>query len=114
MTINKRFFKQRNSGFCHVVERLMIALVIVVIHEAPDPLVQLARQVVVLQQNLVLQRLVPTLDLTLRLRVIRPSSSVPHAVLFQEVCHISFTLLVGCENLSLACIRMYAGLVIRS
>ncbi len=55
----------------------MIALVIVVGDEGLDPGFEIAWQEVVLQQNAVLQGLMPALDLALCLRVIRCSTNCP-------------------------------------
>ncbi len=56
---------------CDVVNALMVTLVVVMIDEVTDLVFEIARQVVVLQQDPVLQGLVPTFDLALGLRVIR-------------------------------------------
>jgi hypothetical protein len=49
----------------------MVTLVVVMIDEGADLVFEIARQIVVLQQDAVLQGLVPTFDLALGLRVIR-------------------------------------------
>ena len=64
-------------GGREVAQALVGAGVIVVLHEGPDLLLEIARQEVVLEQDPVLQRLVPALDFALRLRV--PASSTPAA-----------------------------------
>ena len=51
-----------------IVEALVISGVIVPLDEDGDLPFEVAGQVVVLQQNAVLERLMPALDLTLRLR----------------------------------------------
>ena len=56
---------------CDVANALMVTLVVVMIDEGADLVFEIARQVVVLQQDPVLQGLVPTFDLALGLRVIR-------------------------------------------
>ena len=53
-----------------IFQALVVALVVVVLDEAPDLCFEIARQVIVLQQYLVLERLMPTLDLALGLWVI--------------------------------------------
>ena len=58
-------------GGCDVANALMVTLVVVMIDEGADLVFEIARQVVVLQQDPVLQGLVPTFDLALGLRVIR-------------------------------------------
>ena len=57
-------------GRGEVLQALVIASVGVVLDECVDLLVEMAGQVVVLQQDAVLQRLMPSLDLALGLRVI--------------------------------------------
>ncbi len=52
-----------------IVEALVIAHVVVALDEGLDLGFEIARQEVVLQQDAVLQRLVPALDLALGLRV---------------------------------------------
>ena len=52
----------------------MVAMVVVVIDEGADLAFQITRQEVVLQQDVVLQRLMPALDLALGLGVCPPSA----------------------------------------
>ncbi len=63
-------------GWCEVVEALVVALVIVVRDEGLDPGFEITRQVIVLEQDAVLQGLMPALDLALGLRMVgaRPIS----------------------------------------
>ncbi len=56
-------------GGCEVAEALVSAAMVVVLDESLDFRLQLARQVVVLEQDAVLQRLMLALDLALGLRV---------------------------------------------
>ena len=56
-------------GGREVFQALVIALVIVVFDEPADASFKIARQVIVFQQDAVLQRLMPALDLPLRLRM---------------------------------------------
>src|SRR3954454_22455039 len=56
-------------GGGEVVEALVSARVIVVLHKGTHLRLQIARQVVVLEQDAVLERLMPALDLALRLRM---------------------------------------------
>ena len=58
-------------GGRNVAQALMVALVVVVLDERLDLGLEFAGQEVVLQQDAVLQRLVPSLNLALCLRVIR-------------------------------------------
>jgi hypothetical protein len=48
----------------------VIALVVIVFDEPTDAGLEIARKVVVFQQDVVLERLMPALDFTLRLRMI--------------------------------------------
>ena len=66
-------------GGCEVAEALVIAVVIVVLDEAPDVGFEIARQVVVFEQNAVLQGLMPALDLALGLGMMRHTANVIHA-----------------------------------
>ena len=72
-------------GRCHVVEALVVALVVVMLDEGLDLALQIAGQEVVLQQNTVLECLVPAFDLALRLRMERCASHMIHAVLAKIV-----------------------------
>ena len=54
-------------GGCHVAEALVVALMVVVLHERRDLGLEIAGQEVVFQQDAVLHGLVPALDLALRL-----------------------------------------------
>ena len=60
-------------GWGEIVEALVVAPMIVVVDEGGDLGFEITRQEVVLQQDAVLQRLVPALDLALGLRI--PSRS---------------------------------------
>ena len=53
-----------------IVQALMEAVVVVVREEAPDLRLEIARQVILLQQYPVLERLMPPLDLALGLGMI--------------------------------------------
>jgi hypothetical protein len=57
-------------GGCEVAEALVVAVVVVVLDEGGDRLLERPGQVVVLEQDPVLERLVPTFDLALGLRVV--------------------------------------------
>ena len=67
----------------------MISLVIVVIDERLDLFFQITGQEVILQQDAVLQRLVPTFDLALRLRMIRCAANVAHLVVVEPVSQLA-------------------------
>ena len=72
-----------------VGEALVIAMVVVMIDEDADLHFQIARQVVVLQQDPVLERLMPALDLTLGLRMVWRAPDVVHALVFEPVGKIT-------------------------
>lgn len=71
-------------GGGQIAETLVVAVVVVVLDEGGDGSFELALQEIVFQQNAVLQRLVPALDLALRLRVVGRTANVIHAM-FAEV-----------------------------
>ena len=52
-------------GWRQIVDALVVAQVIVVSDEGFDPSLEFARQIIVLQQDAVLERQMPTLDLAL-------------------------------------------------
>ena len=54
----------------------MVAPVVVVLDEACDLRFEVARQVIVLEQNAVLERLVPALDLALGLQMVRRAANM--------------------------------------
>ena len=66
----------------------MIAPVVVVIDEPADAAFKIARQVVVLQKDAVLERLMPALDLALRLRMVGRAANVPDVLCIQPLCQI--------------------------
>ena len=63
----------------------MVSLMIVVIDEQLDLLFEITRQEVVFQQYAVLQGLVPTFDLALRLRMIRRATNVAHLIVLDPI-----------------------------
>ena len=66
-----------------VVDALVIADVVVVLDEGVDLPFEIAGQIIVVEQNAVLQGLVPTLDLSLGLRMIRRAAYVLHVLVFE-------------------------------
>jgi hypothetical protein len=64
----------------HVVEALDIAGVAIMADQGYGLLFQFARQIVVVEQDAVLERLMPALDPALRLRMIRRAAHVAHAL----------------------------------
>src|SRR5690606_23186535 len=67
-------------GGCEISDALMVSAVIMMIDEGRDLALEIARQEVVFQQDAVLERLMPTLDLALGLRVKWRSADMAHAV----------------------------------
>ena len=70
-------------GGREVFQALVIALVVVVFDELADAGFKIARQVIVFQQDAVLQRLMPALDLALGLRMIGRATNMRHALFFE-------------------------------
>ena len=66
-------------GGRQVLEAFVVAPVIVVLDEVPDLSFEIARQVIVLEQNAVLERMVPAFDLALGLRMARRATNMHHA-----------------------------------
>ena len=66
-------------GGRQVLEAFVVAPVIVVLDEARDLGFEIARQVIVLEQNAVLERLVSAFDLALGLRMARCATNMHHA-----------------------------------
>ncbi len=76
-------------GRGEIAEALMVAPVIVVIDESADLCFESTRKEVVLQQDAVLQRLVPSLDLALGLRMARRAAGVLHPLAVKPGCQFS-------------------------
>jgi hypothetical protein len=70
-------------GRREVFQALVIALVIVVFDEPADAGFKVAGQVIVFQQDAVLQRLMPALDLALGLRMIGRTTNMRHILLVE-------------------------------
>ena len=70
-------------GRREVLDALMIADVVVMIDEGADLAFEVARQIVVVEQDAVLQGLVPALDLALGLGIIRSAAHMVHAFMFE-------------------------------
>src|SRR5262245_3521027 len=75
-------------GWSEIAEALVGAAKIVVRDEGRDLAFELARQIVVFQQDAVLQRLMPTFDLALRLGMVGRSADVLHALAVQPFSEI--------------------------
>ena len=68
--LDDRFYPAEvGIGGCDVFQALVVALVIVIFDERLNLRFQIAGQIIVLQQDAVLEGLVPTLDLALCLRM---------------------------------------------
>src|SRR5271167_1425676 len=63
-----------------VVDALVIADVVIMLDEGVDLLLEIAGQIIVVEQNAVLQGLMPTLDLSLGLWMIRGAAYVLHVL----------------------------------
>lgn len=68
---------------CHVADAFVATMMIIVVDELPDRPLKRARQIVVFQQNAVLVRLMPTLDLPLGLRMVRRTANMIHSLIFE-------------------------------
>ena len=67
----------------------MVAVVVVVLDEAPNLRFEITGQVIVLQQYPVLERLMPTLDLSLGLGMIECATGMIHALLVEPFSEIA-------------------------
>jgi hypothetical protein len=67
-------------GGCEIADALVVAAVIVMIDEGRDLPLEIAWQEVAFEQDAVLERLMPALDLALRLWVKWRSADMAHAV----------------------------------
>ena len=76
-------------GRRQIFQAFMVTAMIVVIDEFGDRPFQLTRHVVVLEQDAVLERLVPALDLALGHRMIGCSTNVFHIVFFHPLDQIA-------------------------
>ena len=75
-------------GRGEIVQALVIAPMIIMVDEAGDVSFEIAGQVIVFEQNTVLERLVPALDLALGLGMMRCAADVSHAAIcepFREI-----------------------------
>ena len=66
-----------------VVQALMVAVIVVMIDELADLVLKVTRQIIVLQQDAVFERLMPSLDLALGLRMVWRPSNMIHFLVFQ-------------------------------
>jgi hypothetical protein len=72
-------------GGGEIVEALVIAPMVVMLDEGRDLCFEITRQELVFEQDAVLQRLVPSLDLALGLRMARRATGVIHVTIPQPV-----------------------------
>jgi len=75
-------------GGCEIVQAFMVAMVVVVLHEGVDLRFELTGEVVVLEQDAVLKRLMPALDLALGLRMTRRSPEVLDLLFLEPLSEI--------------------------
>ena len=68
-----------------IAEALMVSAIVLVLDEGAVLRLQVPRQVIVLQQDAVLQGLMPTLDLTLGLGMVRGTPDVVHALCLEPI-----------------------------
>ena len=76
-------------GRGEIAEALVIAGMVVMRHEGRDLTFEIAGQVVVLEQDAVLERLMPALDLALGLRMIRGAADMLDFPLVQPIGKIA-------------------------
>ena len=75
-------------GRRYVVQALVVALVIVIVDKGPDLHLEIAGQVVVLQQDPVLHGLVPAFNLALGLRMEGRTPDVIDLLVVQPCCQV--------------------------
>ena len=61
-------------SWCDVADALVVSMIVVMIHEGADLQFKIAGQVIVFEENLVLEGLMPAFDLALCLRVVGRTS----------------------------------------
>ncbi len=76
-------------GRCQIAQAFMIASMVVVIDEPANAGLKITRQVVVFQEDAVLERLMPALDLALCLRMVGRAANVSHVLCSQPICQLS-------------------------
>ena len=76
-------------GGCEVAQAFVVSAIVVMLDEGADLAFKVSRQVIVFQQDAVLERLMPTLDLALGLGMIRRTTNMTHAALLQPVRKIA-------------------------
>ena len=78
-------------GWRQIAQALVVAAVIVVIDEPIDAGFKITGQVVVFQEDAVLERLMPALDLALCLRMVGRAADMPHVLCIQPVRRYAVT-----------------------
>ena len=86
-----------------IVQALVIAPMIIVLDEASDMSSEIAGQIVVLQQNAVLERLTPALDLALGLGMMGRATNMSHSA----ICEPFAERLIGSSQRSSPWTKMF-------
>src|SRR5262247_100866 len=89
-------------GRCQVGDALVVSQMVVVGDEVADLGLELARQIVVLEQDAVLQRLMPSLDLALGHRMIWGAADVLHLPVVEPIGE-------ACREVARAIVREQSG-----
>ena len=79
-------------GRGQIIDALVIAVVVVVIHEGFNAGLKISGEEVVFQQDAVLQSLMPSFNLALRLGLIRCAPDMAHALVLQPIRPVTFYL----------------------
>jgi len=74
---------------CEIAQAFMVTAMVVVIDERADLSLEITGQIIVLKQDAVLERLMPTLDLALRLRVAGRAAHVTDIAFVQPLSQVS-------------------------
>jgi hypothetical protein len=67
----------------------MVPVVVIMVDKAADGMFESARQIVVLEQDAVLERLVPALDLAMGHLMVWLSTNMIHVTLVQPRCQVA-------------------------
>ncbi len=76
-------------GRGQIIDALVIAVVVVVIHEGFNAGLKISGEEVVFQQDAILQGLLPSFNLALGLRMIRCAPDMAHALALQPISQIT-------------------------
>ncbi len=77
-----------NIGRRKIIKAFVIALMVVMLNKLANIVLKIARQIMIIEQDLVFERLMPLLDLSLGLRMIRLTTHMVHAFTLQDVGQI--------------------------